>query len=110
MATVGEPQTFRTVWKYDPADVPTPVNQFFFQVGVPAFETQASGEVVMTLGWTNPPVMLPASDNSVNIVGIENNELPVAVVGHFQLSASRLIELSTTLSDFVATHLRGARS
>lgn len=89
-------------WRYDAASVPQPVNQFLFQNGVPTRGGAVEAEdVVIVLGWANSPVILPNAAGEPEVVGIENNTLPVTVVGQFLMTRERVAEFRDILTSWL---------
>jgi hypothetical protein len=96
-------QFFHAEWNYDAAEVPTPVNQFLFQQGLPIGDQGVIAEAIIIFGHANPPVVLPGVDGVPRVVGLENNDLPVTVVSRITMSIPTLVDLHKKLGEFIQT-------
>lgn len=93
--------SFSPRWEYNASTVPVPVNQFLFQLGVPVDGHPLPGDIILTFGHVNPPVVLPTPTGEIETPGLSEPRLPVVVVGQMIMTLDRARELSSKLSEWI---------
>jgi len=87
-------------WVVDPTSVPAPVNQFLVQLGSDL--SNEPNEVVLTLGYLNPPLVNVDGSQEEITAAMAASVFPVLPAARVTMSRNRLIELHSKITEVLA--------